>query len=63
MECRDGIKSKETRQGSPSEGDAVVQWMMATYFELTSLARVKFPPHKPYIVTKYECAPLYDAQL
>ena len=33
------------------------------YFELTSLARVKFPPHKPYIVAKYESAPLYDAQL
>ena len=29
---------------------AVVQWMMATLFELTQLARVKFPPHKPYIV-------------
>jgi hypothetical protein len=25
----------------------MMQWMMATYFELTSLARVKFPPHKP----------------
>ena len=24
--------------------------MMATYFELTSLSRAKFPPHKPYIV-------------
>ena len=29
--------------------------MMATYFELTSLARVKFLPHKPYIVAKDEC--------
>ena len=37
--------------------------MMATYFELTSLARVKFLPHKPYIVAKDECAPLYEAQL
>ena len=37
--------------------------MMATYFELTSLARVKFPPYKPFIVAKYECAPLYDAHL
>ena len=27
--------------------------MMATYFELTSLARVKFPPHKPYIVATF----------
>ena len=27
--------------------------MMATYFELTSLAPVKFPPHKPYIVTTF----------
>ena len=59
----DAIKSKETRQGWPSEHDAVVQWMMATFFELTSLAPVKFPPHKPSIATKYECAPLYDAQL
>ena len=42
---------------------SVLQWMMATYFELTSLARVKFPPHEPYIVAKYECAPLNDAQL
>ena len=59
----DAMKSKETRQGWPSERDAVVQWMMATYFELASLARVKFPPHKPYIVAKYECAPLFDARL
>ena len=27
--------------------------MMATYFELTSLAHVKFPPHKPYIVATF----------
>ena len=27
--------------------------MMATYFELISLARVKFPPHKPYIVATF----------
>ena len=27
--------------------------MMATYFELTSLARVKFPPHKPSIVATF----------
>ena len=40
--------------------NVIVQCMMATYFELTSLARVKYPPHKPYIVVKYECAPLYD---
>ena len=33
--------------------DAVVQWMMATYFELSSLAPVKFPPHKPYIVATF----------
>ena len=33
--------------------DALVQRMMATYFELTSLARVKFPPHKPHIVTTF----------
>ena len=26
---------------------------MATYFELTSLARVKFPPHEPYIVATF----------
>ena len=63
MEYRDAIKSKETRQGRPSDRDAVVQWMMATYFELSSFAPVKFPPHKPSIVAKYECAPLYDAQL
>ena len=31
---------------------------MATYFELTSLAHVKCSPHKPYIITSYECAPL-----
>ena len=36
---------------------------MATYFELTLLARVKFPPHEPYIVAKYECAPFYDVHL
>ena len=53
MEYRDAIKSKETRQGRPSEHDAVVQWMMATYFELTSVAHVKFPPHKPYIVATF----------
>ena len=51
VEYRDAIKSKETRQGWPSEHDAVVQWMMATYFELTSLAHVNFPPHKPYMVS------------
>ena len=62
MEYRDGIKSKETTQGWPSERDAVVQSMMAD-FELTSLPCVKFPPQKPYIVTKYERATLYDAQL
>ena len=33
---------------------------MATYFELTSLAHVKFPPHEPSIVAK---SPLYYAQL
>ena len=27
--------------------------MMATYFELSSLAPVKFPPHKPYIVATF----------
>ena len=27
--------------------------MMATYFELTSLAHVKFPPRKPYIVATF----------
>ena len=27
--------------------------MMATYFELTLLARVQFPPHKPYIVATF----------
>ena len=44
VEYRDAIKSKETRQGLPSECDAVVQWMMATYshFELTSLVHVNF---------------------
>ena len=26
---------------------------MATYFELTSLAREKSPPHKPYIVATF----------
>ena len=31
----------------------IVQWMMATNFELTSLARVKFPPHEPYIVATF----------
>ena len=50
MEYRDAIKSKETR---PSERDAVVQWMMASYFELTSLARVNFPPHEPYNDTTF----------
>ena len=30
-----------------------VQWMMATYFELTSLARIKVSPHKPYIVATF----------
>ena len=50
----------ETLNDESSECDAVVQWMMATYFELTSLACVKFPPHKPCIVTKYECAPLHS---
>ena len=38
---------KARRQDRPSERDAVAQRMMATYFELTSLARVKCPPHKP----------------
>ena len=42
MEYRDAIRSKETRQRRPGERDAVVQWIMAVYFELTSLARVKF---------------------
>ena len=50
VEYRDAIRSKETRQRRPGERDAVVQWIMAVYFELTSLARVKFPPHKPYII-------------
>ena len=27
--------------------------MMATYFELSSLAPVIFPPHKPYIVATF----------
>ena len=27
--------------------------MMATYFELTSFAPVKFPPHKPSIVATF----------
>ena len=27
--------------------------MMATYFELRSLARIKFAPHKPYIVATF----------
>ena len=27
--------------------------MMATYLKLTTLARVKFPPHKPYIVATF----------
>ena len=43
-------KNKETRQ---SLCDAVVQWMMATYFKLTLLAHVHFPPHKPYIVVTF----------
>ena len=43
-------KNKETRQ---SLCDAVVQWMMATYFKLTLLAHVHFPPHKPYIVATF----------
>ena len=53
MEYRDAIKGKETRQEWASERDAVVQWMMATYFELRSLARIKFAPHKPYIVATF----------
>ena len=44
------VNIKETRQ---SVCDAVVQWMMATYFKLTLLARVHFPPHKPYIVVTF----------
>ena len=43
-------KNKETRQ---SLCDAVVQWMMATYFKLTLLVHVHFPPHKPYIVATF----------
>ena len=27
--------------------------MMATYFKLTLLAHVHFPPHKPYIVATF----------
>ena len=44
------VNIKETRQ---SVCDAVVQWMMATHFKLTLLARVHFPPHKPYIVVTF----------
>ena len=40
-------QNKETRQ---SVCDAVVQWMMATYFKLTLLTHAYFPPHKPYVV-------------
>ena len=45
-----GGENKETRQ---SVRDAVVQWMRATYFKLTLLADVHFPPHKPYIVAAF----------
>ena len=38
---RDAIKCEEARQGRPSEHDAVVQWMIATYFELTWLATLQ----------------------
>ena len=34
--------------------DAVVQWDDGYIFKLTFLARVNFPPHKPYIVAKHE---------
>ena len=38
-----------------SERDAVVLCMIATYFELTSLARVKFPPHNPVMLRSMSC--------
>ena len=44
---RDAIKSKGTRHS------ALVQWDDGYIFKLTLLAHVKFPPHKPYIVTTF----------
>ena len=35
---------------------ALVQWDDGYIFKLTLLAHVKFPPHKPYIVAKHDCA-------
>ena len=40
MEYRDVIKRKETRQGRPGECDAVVQWMMATFFVCTKYVAI-----------------------
>ena len=49
--CACRKKGKETRQGLPSalvQGDD--RWL---HLKLTLLARVNFPPHKPYIVAPF----------
>ena len=41
------------KQQPQTVNGAVVQWMMATYFKLTLLGHVHFPPHKPSIVATF----------
>ena len=55
--------SKETRQGWPSERDAVVRWMMMVDLQTDISCSCIFYFHKPYIVAKHEWSLLYDMQL